>query len=142
MTFNIIHNLDPLSGSHAFTCSILQSPTTAITSISTQAPNGSFPAWKHVRAGKFVVKTFLYSSFTAAKSLISFRRTVVFITFSTFEFAAAKMCCKFWRANLASGTAPPKKIKRLLFIQMMVDLLKIPGTILSVSLSIPSTPDR
>lgn len=110
MTFKqIFHNLDPLlPSSQTFTCSTLQSPTMAITSISTQAFNGNFPAWKQVRAGKFVVKTFLYSSFTAAKSLISFKRTVALITFSTLEFAAAKMCWRFWRANFASGTAPPK----------------------------------
>lgn len=40
-----------------FSVSVLTLPVKAITSISTEAPSGSFPAWKQVRTGKFDVKT-------------------------------------------------------------------------------------
>lgn len=40
-----------------FSVSVLTSPVKAITSISTEAPSGSLPAWKQVRTGKFDVKT-------------------------------------------------------------------------------------
>lgn len=42
---------DFLSFYSTFTVSVLTSPVNAITSISTDAPSGSLPAWKHVRTG-------------------------------------------------------------------------------------------
>lgn len=61
LVLKIFYNFDLLvrllSSHETLTISTLTSPTIAITSISTEAPKGNLPAWKQVRAGKFVVNT-------------------------------------------------------------------------------------
>lgn len=67
----------------------------ATNSISTKASFGNLPTCTQDLAGGFSLKYFAYTSFTAAKSFISFIKITVFTTFSKEVPASSKTAFKF-----------------------------------------------
>src|SRR5207302_3867380 len=76
-------------------------------SVSTAMPPGSAPAWMLVRAGNGAVKNVRYTSFIAAKSLMSRRYTLHFITSSSDEPAAWRIARRFSNVRFVSDRTSP-----------------------------------
>src|SRR6266540_2572747 len=79
----------------------------AMHSISTAMPPGSAPAWIVVQAGNGAVKNVAYTSFIAAKSLISRKKTLHLTTCSSDEPAAWRIARRFSNTRLVSNRAFP-----------------------------------
>src|SRR5438094_1815701 len=76
-------------------------------SISTAMPPGSAPAWIVVRAGNGAVKNVAYTSFIAAKSLISRKKTLHLTTSSSDEPAAWRIARRFSNTRFVSDRTSP-----------------------------------
>src|SRR3989442_9535000 len=76
-------------------------------SISTAMPPGSAPAWIVVRAGNGAVKNVAYTSFIAAKSLMSRRYTLHLTTWSSDEPAAWRIARRFSNTRFVSDRTSP-----------------------------------
>src|SRR5207253_3109012 len=79
----------------------------AMHSISTAIPPGSAPAWIVVRAGNGAVKNVRYTSFIAAKSLMSRRYTLHLTTSSSDEPAAWRIARRFSNVRCVSDRTSP-----------------------------------
>src|SRR5436190_4474361 len=76
-------------------------------SISTAIPPGSAPAWMVVRAGNGAAKNVAYTSFIAAKSLMSRRYTLHLTTSSSDEPAAWRIARRFSNTRFVSDRTSP-----------------------------------
>src|SRR2546422_932122 len=79
----------------------------AMHSISTAMPPGRAPAWIVVRAGNGAEKNVAYTSFIAAKSLISRKKTLHLTTSSRDEPAAWRIARRFSNTRFVSDRASP-----------------------------------
>src|SRR5438046_4974732 len=79
----------------------------AMHSISTAMPPGSAPAWIVVRAGNGAAKNVAYTSFIAAKSLMSRRYTLHLTTSSNDEPAAWRIARRFSNTRFVSDRTSP-----------------------------------
>src|SRR5256885_1966592 len=76
-------------------------------SISTAIPPGSAPAWMVVRAGNGAAKNVAYTSFIAAKSLMSRRYTLHLTTSSSDDPAAWRIARRFSNVSFVSDRTSP-----------------------------------
>src|SRR5690349_25106197 len=82
----------------------------AIASISTRAPDGSFATSTVDRAGGVAPTCFAYTSFMPAKSSRFCRKTVVLTSWSSDEPASSRIARRFAKTCSVCGVIPPSTI--------------------------------